>query len=163
MSQAAISASEIGFPRRGPWEEVWGDCAVTAHAPSASARARTSERLGVNMFHLPVCVDGPARDAVVVLVDERQRVRHWLLRLATLGHELGAQRLYVAPVVPRAGEQHRRTAVPAPRHAEAGVRLREHRLLQRCLAPALAAVGRYHHLRYAAVAGIGNAGNLVVA
>src|SRR5262245_8240066 len=72
-SQAAMSASEIGLPSLGV-------CASAAPQPSASPSARTAG-LGVNMAHLPVAVDRPARDAVVVLVHEAERVGDRLLRL----------------------------------------------------------------------------------
>src|SRR5262249_3498629 len=86
ISQAAMSASEIFAPSPG-------GCAVAV--PQARASARTARGLGVDMFHLPLAVDRPAREAVVVLVGERERARR-LLRLAALGDELGAQRLHVA-------------------------------------------------------------------
>src|SRR5262252_1174900 len=86
MSQAAMSASEIFAPSPG-------DCAIAAPDPRTSAR--TASDLGVNMFHLPLAVDRPAREAVVVLVGEGERVRR-LPGLAALGDELRAQRLHVA-------------------------------------------------------------------
>src|SRR5688572_9867926 len=63
MSHAAMSRSEIGLPSPGEWD-VRGAWAVAAQAPSASVKTRTSERLGVDMLHLPVAVNAPARDAV---------------------------------------------------------------------------------------------------
>src|SRR5262252_9355724 len=104
MSHAAISASEIFAPRPG-------DCADAA--PQASASARTARGLCVDMFHLPLAVDRPAREAVVVLVGEGERIRRFL-GLAALGDELGAQRLHVSAFVPRAALQDHRLAVPAP-------------------------------------------------
>src|SRR2546427_1334444 len=116
MSQAAISAGSSGVPRFGPAEKA---------ALEARPNARTMPgSLCVDMFHLPFAVDRPAGEAVVVLVRESQHVRD-LLGLAALGHELGAGRLRVAGLVPRAALQDRRTAVPPPRHAEPGKRLGE--------------------------------------
>src|SRR5215467_6030715 len=109
MSHAAISASEIFAPRPG-------DCADAA--PQASVRVSSARGLSVDMFHLPLAVDRPAREAVVVLVGEREHVRR-LLGLAALRDELGAQRLRVAAFVPCATLQDHRAAVPAPGHAEA--------------------------------------------
>src|SRR5882672_11637454 len=124
MSQAAMSASEIRAPSPG-------DCASAVLEHSASATAS----LSVDMFDLPVAVHSPAREAVVVLVGERERARRFL-GLAALRDELGAQRLSASALVPRAALQDNRLAVPAPRHAEARERLGEHRFLQRGLAPA---------------------------
>src|SRR6267143_6089282 len=139
MSQAARSAASIGLPRSGP-------AATAAPAPNASASAAAEiEALRVNMFHLPFAADPPAREAVVVLVRKAEHGRD-IPGLAALGHELGAGRLHVAGFVPRAALQYGRPAVPAPGHAEPGESLGEHRRLQRGLSPALAAVGRDHHL-----------------
>src|SRR5713226_3252689 len=138
MSQAAISAGEIGWPRLGPW-------ANAALDPSASAMTTAALRsLCVNMFHLAIPLDSPARGAVVMLAWEGRRVRHRCLGLATLGDNLGARRLHVARFVPRTALQNGRPAIPAPRHAEPSERLGKHRRLQRRLRPALAAVGRDH-------------------
>src|SRR5262252_8563824 len=104
MSQTAMSASEIFAPSPG-------DCADAA--PQASASARTARGLCVDMLHLPLAVDRPARDAVVVLIGEGERIRRFL-GLAALGDELGAQRLHVSAFVPRAALQDHRLAVPAP-------------------------------------------------
>src|SRR6266571_3514133 len=153
MSQAAMSAGSTGVPRFGPAEKA-------ALEPRPSARTMPGS-LCVDMFHLPFAVDRPAREAVVVLVRESQHVRD-LLGLAALGHELGAGRLHVAGLVPCAALQDRWPAVPPPGHAEPRESLGEHRRLQRCLRPALAAVGRNHHLGDSAVARIGDAGDLVV-
>src|SRR5882762_5934140 len=153
MSQAAISAGSMGVPRFDP-------AAKAALDPRPSARAMAGS-LCVDMFHLPFAVDRPAGEAVVVLVRETQHVRD-LLGLAALGHELGAGRLHVAALVPRAALQYGRTAVPPPWHAEPSKGLGKHRRLQRRLRPTLAAVGRNHHLGDPAVARIGDAGDLVV-
>src|SRR5262252_2549356 len=68
MSHAAMSASEIFAPRPG-------DCAKAA--PEQRRRAAT-RRSGVDMFHLPLAVHRPAREAVVVLVGESERIRRFL-------------------------------------------------------------------------------------
>src|SRR5258706_259523 len=68
-----------------------------------------------------------------------------------------------AGFVPGAALQHYRAAVPAPGHAKARERLRQHRLLQLRRRPAPAAVGGHQHFRDAAVARIGDAGNLIQA
>src|SRR5438874_12824262 len=156
MSQALMSASEIGFPSRGVW-------ASAAPEPKASARTRATDGLSVHMFERPVAGYPPARDAVVVLVGEREKIRNRLLGFAPHGHELGASRLRVAGFVPGTALQDRGTTVPAPVRAEPGKSLGVHRLLERRLRPRLPAVGRNHNPRDAAVAGIGDAGKLVVA
>src|SRR5262249_57169304 len=89
--------------------------------------------------------------------------RRRALGLAALGEERGAARLLIAGLVDGAALQDGGAAVPIPRHAEAGEGLAQHRRLQRRLRPALAAVGRDLDLADAAVAGIGEAGNLVEA
>src|SRR5262245_34432626 len=110
MFQAVMSASLIGLPRPG-------DSAAAVGAPKVSTTARARTGLCIDMLDLPVALDAPARDAVVVLVGERQRGCHWLFGLAARGHELGASRLHVPGLVPGAALQHDRLAVPAPRHA----------------------------------------------
>src|SRR5207302_9159492 len=113
MSQAAMSASVIGLPSRGVSPPA---AAVAATKASATARARGDLR--VHMLDLSLAVDAPAGDAVVVLVGERERTGHRLLGLAPHGDELGAGRLHAAGFVPGAALQHRRLAVPVPRHVE---------------------------------------------
>src|SRR5882762_7075675 len=93
MSHAAMSAGSSGIPRFGPTE--W---AALDTSPSARTMAGS---LCVDMLHLPFAVDRPAREAVVVLVREREHVGD-LVGLAALGHELGAGRLHVAALVPGA-------------------------------------------------------------
>src|SRR5262245_34597180 len=122
MFQAVMSASVIGLPRPGV-------SAAAVPAPKASTTARTRTGLHIDMLDLPVALNAPARDAVVVLVGERQRTRHRLLGLAAGGHELGARRLHIAALIPGPALQHDRLAVPAPRHTEAGERFRKDRLL----------------------------------
>src|SRR5215813_3957700 len=142
MFHALMSASEMFLPRPG----------VSANAPdpNASESARERTRLCVDMLDLPFAIDGPAGEAVVVLVRETQRVGHRPLGLATGGDEFGAGRLRVAGLVPGAAEQDHGLAVPAPRHREACEGLWVDRPLQCCLSPALAAVGRDHDLGDAA-------------
>src|SRR4030095_16891199 len=156
MSQAVISAGSIGFPRFGAW-------AKAALEPKESARTKVViEILRIDMFHLPIALDRPGRDAVVVLTREA-RYRANLRSFATRGHDLGAGQLHVAGLVPRAALQDRRAAIPVPGHPEPGESLAMHRFLQRCLSPALAAISRHHDLRNPAVARIGDAGTLVEA
>src|SRR3954471_23853510 len=143
ISHAARSAWFKAVPRFGP-------------AANAGAASKTKRRLGIDMAHASVRIDGPARDAVVVLAWEAER-RRYARRLAALRDDLGARRLHVALVVPSAALQYRRAAIPLPRHAKARERLAHHRLLQRGLRPALAAVGRHHDLGDLAGAGIGDA------
>src|SRR5262252_6802687 len=54
MSQGAMSASVIFVPSPG-------DCAIAA--PDASASTSATSGLSVHMLHLPLGVDGPAREA----------------------------------------------------------------------------------------------------
>src|SRR5262245_50490939 len=118
MFHAAMSASVIGLPSFG-----------ASAAMAADPKARTSPAasvLRVKMLDLPVAADTPAREAVVVLVGEHQRVGDWLLGLAAQRDELLAQRLSVAGLIPRSALQHGGLAVPAPRHLEAHERLRMH-------------------------------------
>src|SRR5262245_26723805 len=74
MSQGAMSASVIFAPSPG-------GCANAAL--EARANASTARDLGVDMFHLPFAVHRPAREAVVVLVGEAERIRR-LLGLSAL-------------------------------------------------------------------------------
>src|SRR5207244_11279880 len=85
--------------------------------PRAS-RAAKIRGLRVNMFHLPIALDRPRRDAVVVLAREA-RYGGNLRGLAARGHDLGAGRLHVAGLVPRAALQHPRTPTTPPGHAQA--------------------------------------------
>src|SRR3954465_4629723 len=154
MSHGAISASVIGLPSFGP-------CAETA-ATLSSTPVATRKALRVDMANASLLVDGPARDRVEVLARERADRRR-LGSLPAPRDELGAGRLHVSALVPGAALQHGRPAIPTPRHAEARERLRQNRVLQRRLSPALAAVRRDHHLGDAARARIRDAGNLVIA
>src|SRR5262245_48082327 len=153
MSQSARSASVTDWPRFG----------VSAAAPEAKANAAaTSKLLRIDMFHLALAVDPPAGDDVHV-PHRKSRHRHIDSRLTALGGDLRTRRLCIAGLIPGTALQHDRLAVPAPRHAKAGERFAQHRLLQRRLRPALAAIGRDHDARDAAVAGIGEARDLIEA
>src|SRR6266581_4738518 len=154
ISQRARSDSDIGRPSPGP------SAARARPAPRASATVQ-ARGLSVDMFHLPVPVDRPTREAGVMLVREAQHVRD-LLGLAAGGDELGPGRLYVAGFIPRAALQYGGTAIPAPGHAESRESLAQHRSLERGLSPAPASVGGDHDLRNAARARVGDAGDLVV-
>src|ERR1700719_3666497 len=106
-SQSARSDSLTGLPSPGR-------SAATAGAAQSSASMRgmtTVKRLSVDMLALPVVVGGPARDDVHVPHREGGH-RNVDLRLAALGEHLGAGRLHVARLVPRAALQHDRLAVP---------------------------------------------------
>src|SRR5260370_41104442 len=109
MFQAAMSASVIGWPE-------CGDSASAVAAPNASVTTSAGRSLRVHMLDPPGAVDAPAGDAVVVLVRERERRCQWLLGLPAGGHELGAQRLHVAGLVPGTALQHDPPAVPPPPH-----------------------------------------------
>src|SRR3981189_2579341 len=113
MSQAWISCSVTPFPMLGACGV--GGSARAAPPPDASARSAATG-LCVDMLDLPLAVDPPARNAVVVLVGEGERRRDRGLGLAPRRHELGTQRLHVAGFVPGAALQNRRLAVPSPRH-----------------------------------------------
>src|SRR5262245_17288371 len=105
MSHAANSPDVIGFPRFGVWAnkvvEPKSSIIVTAHFPN----------LRVNMFHLTVPFDRPARDGVKVFVRKRRDGRH-SRHLASRADELRSSRLYVPSFIPGATLQNCRTAVP---------------------------------------------------
>src|SRR5580700_2272356 len=149
MSHGARSAGLIGLPRFGPAPNT---------TPGASVRPNstdTSTALCIRMCDLPFLVDRPARDPVVMMVFKRQQRRHrW--QLAACCNEFRPRRLCVAVLVPSAALQDGWTAVPLPRHAKARERHAQHRLLQRGLAPALAAVGGDQNFGNPAFARIGD-------
>src|ERR1700675_1260540 len=133
MSQALMSASDIGLPSFGVGAPgVWANAAT---APNDTPRRGAAEGLRIDMFYLPFAVDAPTCDAVVMLVGEGQSIGQRLPRLPPRRDEFGAQRLDVAGLVPGAALQNRRLAIPAPRHVEAGERLVVDRPLQRGFAP----------------------------
>src|ERR1700674_1913660 len=82
MSQPAMSAGLIGFPRFGAWAKTF--------APRISAITTVSLR--VYMLHLPAALDRPTGDGVVVLAGEA--VQRWNFRsFAACCHQLGSGRL----------------------------------------------------------------------
>src|SRR5712672_4043117 len=143
MSHAAMSAGAIGCPNCGAWARA-ADAIV-------SIDMQTAMRLSVNIAGLPLLVDAPTCDGVVV-VDPTQ---------AALGRELRTRWLHHAGVVSGATLQHGGTAVPLPRCAEAHGRLWQDRALQSRRRPASSAVGRHFDLPDAAVARPGEPGNFV--
>src|SRR6185312_3254268 len=134
MSHGAISAGAMGCPNCGAW--------ARAADATVSMDRQPAMRLGVDIADLPLFVDAPACDGVVV-VDPTQ---------APLGRELRARRLHHAGIISGAALQHGGTAVPVPRCAEAHGRLWQDRTLQGRRRPALSAVGRHFDLPDAAVA-----------
>src|ERR1700719_5244850 len=107
MSKSASSASLTGLPSPGR-----SAATAVAAPPSASMRGMTTiKRLSVDMLDLPFVVGSPARDDVHVPHREGGH-RNVDLGLAALGEHLGAGRLHVARLVPRAALQHDRLAVP---------------------------------------------------
>src|SRR3977135_785546 len=134
MSHAAMSAGAIGCPNCGAW--------ARAADATVSIDMQTAMRLSVNIAGLPLLVDAPACDGVVV-VDPTQ---------AALVAELRARWLHHARIVGGATLQHGGTGVPLPCCAEAHRRLWQDRALQSSGRPALSAVGRHVDLPDAAVA-----------
>ena len=135
--------AELRRLRRGAWRSTGDD-----------APRRLRDALSIDIGRLPLLVDAPALDRIVV-IDCPRRPRSAM--------NCRARRLHHAGVVGGAALQHGRTAVPLPRRAEAHRRLRQDRALQRRRRPALAAVGRDLDLADAAVARPGEAGDLVEA
>src|ERR1700738_4090816 len=125
MSHGAISASAIGCPNCGAW--------ARAADATVSIDMQTAMCLSVNIASLPLLVDAPACDGVVVVATTQ----------AALGRELRTGRLYHAGVVSGATLQHGGTAVPLPRCAEVHERLWQDRPLQGRRRPALSAIGWY--------------------
>src|ERR1700731_2745721 len=156
MSHWARSAWLIGRPRCGLSVRAAPTPAASTTTQAAIARSR------VDMPHLALAVDRPARDGVVVVAREAAH-RGRLGGLPALCHELLAGRLRVAGLVPCAALQDCGSAVPAPRHAEAGEGLGQSRLVERSFRPALAAIGGHENFCDPPSAGIGDAGNLVEA
>src|SRR5215470_14807959 len=101
---------------------------------AAIARSR------VDMAHLTLAIDRPARDGIEVVAREPEH-RGRLGGLPALCHELLAGRLHVAGFVPCPALQYCGATVPAPRHAEAGKGLGQSRLVERSFRPALSAIG----------------------
>src|SRR6266516_3288987 len=139
MSQAAISARLIGFPRFSAWAKA------ALETRASASRTANSRSLRVYMLHLPAALDRPSRDGVVMLAWEAGHGRN-PRGLAAHSHDLGSGRLHGASIVPSAALQYGGAAIPAPRHAEPAESLAVHGLLQCGLRPALSAVGGHHDL-----------------
>src|SRR5580704_7339227 len=93
--QALTSASETGLPRCG------ASAARTANDVNTTAEKRRAHgALGIDMLDLPFAVDAPGGETVVVLVGKRVRALHRLFGYAAHRHEIGAQRLRCAGIVP---------------------------------------------------------------
>src|SRR6516164_2384920 len=114
MSHAAMSCWVTGRPNCAP------SAAIADTVAAVRIAAPTTNRSSKHILGLPGRLDLPAGDRVVMKVPAQP----------SLGHELRAAWLRHAAVVGGAALQHRRTAVPLPGGAEAGERLRQHRLLQ---------------------------------
>src|SRR6266571_2644808 len=155
MSQGARSAGLIGCPNLG------ASVASATPRPSATAVAKASISC-IDMAHLTLVIDPPARDGVAVLHRERRHVRCTPGR-AALGGECLSGRLHVAGLVRRTALQDRGATIPVPRNTEASECFAQNRRLQRRPRPALAAVGRDLDLADTAIPGKGNAGDLVEA
>src|SRR5262245_36305540 len=108
MSQEARSSAEIGLPSFGP---CWADAGAASTRTAAGTAAARNLYIGlrIDILHLAIAGHGPRLDHVVVV----------LRALAAQRDELRAARLDVAGLVGAAALQHRRAAVPLPRHAEA--------------------------------------------
>src|SRR5215831_11290577 len=155
MSKGARSAGVIGCPNLG------ASAASAALRPSASAVVKASTSR-IDMAHLALVINPPARDCVAVLHRERRDVRG-TPRRATLGDECLSRRLHVAGLVCRTALQSRGAPIPVPWNTEASECFAQNRRLQRRLRPALAAVARDLDLADTAIPGKGNAGDLVEA
>src|SRR4051812_15063477 len=94
--------------------------------------AASASRLSIDIGCLSLCVDGPARDGVVMIVAAE----------AALSSELGARRLHHPGLVGGAALQDRRSAIPLPCRAEAHGCFWQVRILQGGRRPGLSAVGR---------------------
>src|SRR5262245_52253014 len=130
MSHGARSAGAIGCPKRGASAARTGTAAIVTATPIIAPTTRRSrERIAC----LPLLVDPPAGDGIVVVLPAQSAV----------GDELRARGLHHAGIVDGAALQQRRAAVPLPGGAKTSERLRQHGLLQRSAGPALAAVGRH--------------------
>src|SRR3954449_12188501 len=152
MSHDDRSPGAIGVPKRGASAENAEVAAQIIAAPIIIA-AWDANRSSVCIARLPFLVDPPGADGVVVILPAQPALRH----------ELSARRLHPPGIVGRAALQDGGTSVPLPRGAEARERFRKHRLLQRRRRPAAAAIGRHLDLADAALAGPGEAGELVEA
>src|SRR2546430_3333230 len=123
MSQGARSAGVIGCPNLG------ASAASATLRPSASAVAKASISC-IDMAHLALVIDPPARDDVAVLHRERRDVRR-TPRRAALGDECLSRRLHVAGLVCRTTLQGCGATIPVPWNTEASERFAQNRRLQR--------------------------------
>src|SRR5262249_46459417 len=92
ISQAAMSAGLIGFPRFGDWLNA-------ALEPRKSVSTKNAAALRVYMFHLPGALNGPTGDGIVVLA-RKCRHRGNLCGLTTRSHELSSGWLSVSGIIP---------------------------------------------------------------
>src|SRR5438105_12301021 len=99
ISHGAISAGAMGSPN-------CGDCACAEVATRTAAQ--NAMRSSIHIGRLPLLVDAPACNRVVVIEAAK----------SALGGELRARRLHHAGVVGGAALQNRRATVPLPRRAE---------------------------------------------
>src|SRR5438105_3907605 len=83
MSQAAISAGLIGFPRFGAWAKANLSLRVSVSITAKQIRLR------INMLHLPAALDRPTGDGVVVLAGEAGQRRNFG-SFAACRHQLGS-------------------------------------------------------------------------
>src|SRR6478752_3173207 len=149
ISQDDRSPGAIGAPKRAPSAESAGAAAQIIAAVSIAivrAPARSSERIA----RLPFLVDPPARDGVVVILAAQPAFRH----------ELRPGGLHAAGIVGGAALQDGGSSTPLPRDAKTRERLRQHRLLQDGVRPAVAALGGHLDLSDAALPRPGQSGDL---
>src|SRR5919198_737227 len=130
MFQAAISASEMGLPKRGlsDWPPATPKLAEASNRASAPA-AKLCDRI----FHLPSLAHRPRENSVVMLheADERAGFR-----------DLGHGGLHVPGAVDGAARDLGGAPLPLPDVTEAGQAAIEDRFFQHRLAPDLAAIDR---------------------
>src|SRR5262245_37348842 len=112
------------------------------------------------MFHLPIPIDGPTGNRIVMFVGKCGDRRSFG-GLATYSHELIPRWLHIPSFVPSAALQNRRTAIPTPRNTESRKRLAEYGFLQRGFGPSPTPVGRDHHFRDPSVARIRETGYFI--
>src|SRR5215510_12047770 len=154
MSHADRSVAVMGFPS-------FGVCPNAALENSVSVRKiRNVRSLSVNIPYLPAAFDRPARNGIIVLARESGHSRR-PRRLAAGRDKLRAGRLHIPGLVPCAALKDHGTAIPTPRHAESSECLALDGTLKRGLSPGLATIGGHHDLGDAAIARIGDAGNLI--
>src|SRR5262249_30369839 len=132
-SQRDRSASDIRCPT------LVATAASATLRPSAIAVVKASTSR-IDIAHLALVINPPARDGVAVLHRERRDVRR-TPRRATLGDECLSRRLHVAGLVCRTALQNRGATIPVPWNTEASECFAQNRRLHRRLRPALATVG----------------------